>query len=218
MLHPDTEVRHVSDAIGLGVFAVRPIPRGTLMWVVCERERIHTAAAVAAMPEAERDDVERRGYIDASGVHVVCCDAGRYVNHDCAAATLPLGPEVEIAVRDLAAGDEITCEYSTLNLTFPLHCRCGRPDCRGVVRGDDVLRPDLWPGWDRLVVEAVAQARHVAQPLLPFAVSRADLRAIIDGTVPVPSVRICFHPGAEPPVTVRAASTPAARWHLPRPG
>jgi hypothetical protein len=31
MIHPDTELRRVNDLIGYCVFAIRPIPRGTII-------------------------------------------------------------------------------------------------------------------------------------------------------------------------------------------
>jgi hypothetical protein len=34
MVHPDTELRFVSPAIGWGVFATRDIPTGTITWAL----------------------------------------------------------------------------------------------------------------------------------------------------------------------------------------
>jgi uncharacterized protein len=33
MVHPDTTLAFVSDAVGYGVVATRRIPRGTVVWV-----------------------------------------------------------------------------------------------------------------------------------------------------------------------------------------
>jgi len=192
MLHPNTKLRPVSAEIGMGVIAARPIPRGTLIWVVCDRERICTPAQAAELSPADREAIEHHGYVDALGNYVLCCDEGRYVNHACVSTTLPLGMEVEIAVRDVAPGDHITCEYSTLNLLGALRCRCGLPSCRGLVRGSDILR--YWPAWDRLIRDAVECAGSVPQPLLRFARDRANVEAIIEGLVEVPSVRACLFP------------------------
>jgi hypothetical protein len=211
VLHPDVELRQVSEDIGLGVFATRPIPRGTLIWVVCERERTYSPEQVAALTDEDRDALERHGYIDAAGDYVLCCDLGRYVNHACAPTTLPLGSEVEIAVRDVAVGDHITCEYGTCNLSSALRCRCGLPDCRGLVRGDDLLRYS--PAWDRLIREAVERAGGVPQPLLRHARDRANLQRIIDRIVPVPSVLVCHYPDVEH-TTVAESAPGAPLWRL----
>lgn len=215
MLHPDTELRRVSEEVGMGVFATRPIPRGTLIWVVCDRERICTPAQAAELSPVDREAIEHHGYVDARGLYVLCCDAGRYVNHACASTTLPLGMEVEIAVRDVAPGDHITCEYSTLNLLGALRCRCGLPECRGLVRGADILR--YGPAWDRLIRDAVECARSVPQPLLPFARDRMNLEAIFRGAVEVPSVRVCLLPDLEHALVPE--SLPASPlWPLRDPG
>ena len=214
MLHPDADLRHVSDDIGLGVFATRPIPRGTLVWVVCDRERIYTPEEAAALSPADQEAVEHHGYIDARGHYVLCCDLGRYMNHACAPTTLPLGMEVEIAIRDVAVGEQLTCEYGTLNLTSALPCRCRLRSCRRVIRGDDVLR--YWPEWDRLIQYAVACAAAVPQPLLPFAMDRENLEAIIGKAMAVPSVLACFNPETEG-LAMPEAEQATPLWRLPEP-
>src|SRR5690554_1063288 len=50
MIHPDTELRFINDEVGYGVFAVRPIPRGTLIWTLCLFDRIFPPAEAAALP------------------------------------------------------------------------------------------------------------------------------------------------------------------------
>jgi hypothetical protein len=37
VIHPATERRFLDSEPGYGVFATRPIPRGTIVWVLCER-------------------------------------------------------------------------------------------------------------------------------------------------------------------------------------
>jgi len=67
-------------------------------------------------------------------------DYGQLVNHLCAAACLSPGFDFEIAVCEIAAGEEITDDYGTLNPDESLHCECGAPKCRGVVLPDDPVR------------------------------------------------------------------------------
>ncbi len=63
------------------------------------------------------------------------CDPSAWVRYEGDAAWL-------VARRDLAAGDEITCDYN-INITggssWP--CRCGAARCRGVTAGDFFLLP-----------------------------------------------------------------------------
>jgi hypothetical protein len=59
------------------------------------------------------------------------------VNHSCAPnAGFLHGEPTLFALRDIAAGEEITWDYST-SIDWPgwtLECRCGSETCRGVVR------------------------------------------------------------------------------------
>jgi len=187
MIHPATELRFVSPEIGYGVFAREAIPRGTVVWVLCRLDMIFSTAEVAAFPPAYAPVFDRYAYIDAAGRHILCWDSARYINHSCDPAMLGVGDQVEIAVRDIAAGEELTCEYANLNLTEPMPCRCGAAGCRGTIGCDDVLT--LWPDLDRRMQAALAQARGVPQPLLAFASEPEAFWARADGRAPLPSHR-----------------------------
>lgn len=167
MIHPDTELRFVSPAVGFGVFATAAIPRGTLLWVACHFDRVLTATEVDGMGADYRAVLERYAYVDSAGDYNLCWDLARRLNHSCEPSMRGLGQQFDIAVRDIAAGEQITCEYGVLNLSGSLRCACGAPTCRGTVRGDDAMR--LWDAWDAEILASLPRARHVPQPLLPFA-------------------------------------------------
>jgi hypothetical protein len=196
MIHPDTELRFIDDAIGHGVFATKPIPRGTVVWVLCRFDIVLTPEAVRALPAPYLPIIENYAYGTADGNRVLCWDHGRSINHSCDPAMLGVGAQVEIAVRDIAAGEQLTCEYGSLNLPYRLDCKCGSPHCRGVIGGDDVLTH--WRAWDEAVGRALTLAAHVPQPLLPFARDREAqrFRDWANGTAPRPSHRD-NHAGAE---------------------
>ena len=185
MIHPATELRFLDTELGFGVFATRPIPRGTIVWALCERERAYTPAEVAALDPAARAHLIRYCYVDADSNTVLPCDDGRYVNHSCDPATLGVGEYLEVAVRDLAPGDQITCDYALMNLPEALHCRCGSPRCRGTITGDDVRRH--WPEWDDTLRRVAERWAEVPQPLLAHALGRPTVQGWLEGTIPVPS-------------------------------
>jgi len=187
MIHPATELRFISHEIGYGVFAREPIAAGTVVWVLCHLDMIFTAAQVSAYPPAYQPIFDRYAYTDGAGRLILCWDHGRYVNHSCEPAILSVGGDFEIAARDIAAGEEITCEYGTLNLTEPMECRCGAVGCRGVIGPDDLL--SLWPDLDRRVEELLPQVRALPQPMLEFARDAAPFWNWIDGRAPLPSYR-----------------------------
>jgi D-alanine-D-alanine ligase len=66
----------------------------------------------------------------------------RPINHACEPSAWVEGLDV-VARHALEPGDEITLDYATLyNERMPtFECGCGAPTCRGLVRGDDHLRP-----------------------------------------------------------------------------
>jgi hypothetical protein len=202
MIHPAAELRFVNPDIGYGVFAREPISKGTILWVLCDLDLIFTPAEAAAFPPPYQPILERYAYSDAEGRVILCWDHGRYLNHSCEPTMVGVGSTFEIAVRDVAAGEEITCEYASLNLPQPMDCRCGAGGCRRVIASEDL--PKLSHDLDRQVEAALPRARAVPQPLLAFAKDVDRFWAWVDGREPVPSCRTFLAP------TRRAPRTPAA--------
>lgn len=62
-----------------------------------------------------------------------------YINHSCApnAAIRFDRPKVHlVALRDIAAGEEVTFDYATLYVRpWSMECRCGAAVCRGTILG-----------------------------------------------------------------------------------
>jgi SET domain len=65
-------------------------------------------------------------------------ESNAFLNHSCAPTAFVdwTGPKLR-AMRDLAAGEEITCNYLTTD--WELHecfeCKCGAPNCHGKLKG-----------------------------------------------------------------------------------
>lgn len=171
MLHPWTRLTWVSDEIGYGVIATRPIPMGTILWALDPLDRILGPAQVETLDPALWPVLETYSYINRNGHRILCWDHGRFMNHSCEPVSLSPGVDFELAVRDIEAGEEITCDYSSLNLEQDLDCLCGSPRCRGRISSGDFA--DLAPQWDEQLQRAVAQARNVTQPLLPWVDAKA---------------------------------------------
>jgi hypothetical protein len=186
MIHPDTQLCWISPEIGHGVRATRKISRGTLTWVLCRLDRTLTGREVETLGPLYRPLVDRYAYVDHLGRSVLCWDAGRHVNHHCEANSRGFGLEAQIAVRDIEAGEELTCDYGECNLDALLSCECGSPRCRGTIAASDLGR--LAGEWDREISEAVREAPGRPQPLLPFTSNPAELAEILAGRAPVPSI------------------------------
>ena len=193
MIHPDTELRYKNADVGYGVYATRAIPAGTIVWTLCPLDRRFSAAERAALAQPSRDLVDLYAYVDAAGDFILCWDHGRFVNHSCQPAMVGLGPEIEVAVRDLAPGDELSCDYGSLNLLEPLACRCGAVNCRGQIGGSDLLR--IAGALDAAAAQALRRIGQVPQPLMTFVRDAVLLSDWLAGMAQPPSSRsYLFYP------------------------
>lgn len=207
MLHPHTELRFVSEAIGYGVFATRLIPRGTITWVHDELDVVLSPARLASMPALYQGFVEKYGYTDGKGCTVLCWDNGRFVNHSCNASCRAAGFDFEIAVRDILPGEELTDDYGSLNASEPFACLCGEVSCRHWVGQGDFER--YGPQWDALVGESFPDLGRVSQPLWELVREKDQVTAVLEGRLPLPSCLAHFHRGGMS--VVEAAPAPVAR-------
>lgn len=67
-----------------------------------------------------------------------------YSNHSCDANLGMRGEITFVAMRDIAAGEEVTHDWCTTdNDDYSVSCTCGARNCRQTVTGTDWQRPDL---------------------------------------------------------------------------
>jgi hypothetical protein len=206
MIHPSTELRFVGPEIGYGVFATADIPKGTLVYVKDRLEIEVTPRQFDRFDAAHRAVVEKYSYMDERGVRILSWDHAKYVNHRCDCNTMSAAYGFEIAIRDIAAGEEITDEYGLFNIGIEVPIACGCRKCRRVLRPDDVQR--LHPHWDRKVRSALGRVRAVPQPLWGFLTPKVgrELDDYLDGRMPYRSVReLTFDPSPAPQPRPRPA-------------
>jgi hypothetical protein len=177
MVHPDTELRFVNETIGFGVFATRPLPRGTMVWALDSLDQRFTPAQCAELPAYAQAQLERYAYVNRRGEHVLCWDHARFFNHSCNANCMSVGYEFELAVRDIAVGEELTDDYGTLNLAEPFTCLCGAPQCRRQLLPDDPAR--YAADWNDLARKAFFLIPTVSQPLWDVVEEREVIEAAL---------------------------------------
>ena len=187
MIHPDTELRHVDDTIGYGLFATRFIPRGTFTWVHDDLDQIIDPQLQHRLPAELAALLYKYSYLEPRG-RVLCWDHGRFVNHSCVPNCRSTGFDLEIAVRDIHPGDQVTDDYGSLNVDYEFECRCGSPACRGTIRAADIVL--YGDAWDREAVDAFRLAAAVGQPLWPLLREKTDIERAFRGEIPVPSCRV----------------------------
>lgn len=185
MLHPHTELRHINDEIGYGVFATRPIPMGTITWVLDPLDRV---LDLDNDPQFRNypATLERYTFVNSDGHYVLCWDLARFVNHNCEANCLSPGFDFEIAIRDIAAGEQMTNDYGSLNLEKPMQCRCDSQKCRGITRPEDFEQ--LAPDWDRLLKRAFPHINGVDQPLWTWVKERDEVERCLQDAGLMPSI------------------------------
>ncbi len=175
MIHPRTELREVDPVIGCGVFATALIPKGTIVWVTDPLDRYLTPGDLKAMPgRVARELLLRHTWRTKEGLYALAWDNSRFVNHSCSPNVLATEFGLEIAVRDILPGEEMTNDYANLGLQRDEHFHCARDEagCRGEVHFPDAER--LKAGWAAQIADILPLASQVAQPL-DFLLS-ADVR------------------------------------------
>ncbi len=192
MLHPDTEVRFVNDLIGNGVFATRPIPKGTAVWVLDRFDRVMPEQEVRALEPVYQEILEKYCFRDREGRWIFCWDNTRFINHSFRPTCITTPYQFEIAVVDIAAGQEITNDYGFFNIIEPFDCLPEPGSSRTRVMPDDILR--CAPEWDRQLAAALACFAQVAQPLAGLMAPEhlATVQRIARGEIPPASIRTCY--------------------------
>jgi len=130
----DVEIR-TSPIEGLGLFAARSFHAGQRI------RQINVVREITPTSPLREELGERADHCDYPDGRVVLLGSpDRHVNHSCDPNAYVLYEGERsflVARRDIAAGEEITCDYNiniTGGTTWP--CHCGARRCRGTVVGD----------------------------------------------------------------------------------
>jgi hypothetical protein len=188
VIHPHSELRFISSDIGFGVVATRFIPKGTITWVLDPLDQVVSQARVAQLSAQLQEHLDVYSYQNGRGERILCWDHARFVNHSCHSTSLAPGFDLEMAIRDIHAGEQITDDYGSLNIQAAFQCACGVPQCRGTVGPGDFER--YFEQWDALVASAFPSIGSVDQPLWDLVQDRAAIARILSGASPVPSCRV----------------------------
>jgi SET domain-containing protein len=147
---PETEVRKSSIA-GRGLFAKAHIAAGSIVAVkggaVMEGaawQLLEPQLGAAEIQVAEDLFIAPRSQEEREGSML-------FTNHSCEPNIALQGQIVFTAMRDIAAGEELTHDWATTDdLDYEMICRCGTSTCRGVITGKDWMMPELqkkYRGW-----------------------------------------------------------------------
>jgi uncharacterized protein len=142
MLHPAIVMQSKGTIHGRGLFAIKPLKKGTLLWQL--DEPTYTLEEIKTW-SAERYKAFRR-YGFQCGIDRYSLPEGlsRETNHSCDPNTWWADSGTIVARRDILRGEEITYDYATadIDIAFEMACRCGARNCRRKVTNLDYLDPD----------------------------------------------------------------------------
>jgi uncharacterized protein len=141
------EVRE-SETHNKGVFAKEPVKKGERIAIfggsIMRIDDIHTLPPNVqdyAMQIEERMVIANRSHIP---------EDTDYFNHSCNPNCGFSGQTFLVAMRDIAAGEEITFDYAMTisesigsDIVFELDCKCGSPNCRKKITENDWKLPEL---------------------------------------------------------------------------
>ena len=109
---------------GLGVFSVEAVGAGAVVSRFVPRFDVEYAAEeLVALGGAEREYLRHYSYRSRfTGRYILPGDHDRFMNHADAAnvGMNPDGSYTCIALRDIAAGEELTCDYRTFDAEWRL--------------------------------------------------------------------------------------------------
>ena len=112
-----------SEIEGVGIFAVAEIKAGAPIWILEEKfDLLLPVAELVTLPDLQRQFIERYGYphMTRPGLLVLEFDNGRFMNHSDAPNTDFRNAEIAWATRDIAEGEELTCNYAEFDPNFEM--------------------------------------------------------------------------------------------------
>lgn len=142
-IHPAIE-HHGSKIAGRGIHAVRDISSGTIL--VEETGIIVNQKTIDIVHAAGYECELRVGWGIYSLHRPVHADhQGGYINHSCNPNAALVDIRSFAAIRDIHAGEEITCDYGSFETErgWKMTCSCGSPNCRHTITSDDWMLPAL---------------------------------------------------------------------------
>lgn len=110
---------------GSGLFTANPVPKGTPIWRFQPGfDHEFTPEQWAALPEPARSHTRHFCFVQFGDLHVILSgDHACFINHsespNTGAPPNASAPVTTVALRDLAAGEEITCNYWAYDADTP---------------------------------------------------------------------------------------------------
>ena len=134
MLHESIIKKSVPNK-GFGLFASKPISIDEIIW------ELDGSCKIFPLNDEIRQKYPHGYQFGHNYVH--CHDDSEYMNHSCDPNAWWESDQKLSARRDIKAGEEITYDYSTTDISYewtaPWECKCGSMNCRKRITNKDCL-------------------------------------------------------------------------------
>lgn len=166
MMHPDVIVKK-SKIKEKGLFAKKEIPKGTILWRASNFKK-YTKKQYDRLNKKNKEEIRKYAYEDENGNLFLCKGIERYWNHSCNPnCSYSEKCDVDIAIRDIKKGQELTYDYALLSPKWlkPMKCNCRYKNCRKLIK----RLPDNSPiaiKLNKKTDNAAKFIKKVKQPLL----------------------------------------------------
>lgn len=194
MIHPNTELKFISNEVGYGVVATAFIPAGTITWVLDKFDREFTPKEVEKLEPIYQNILDTYTYRNNKGNFVLCWDIGRFVNHSFNSNCLTTAYDFEIAIRDIQPGEQLTDDYGYLNISEPFE-GVDEGTERKIVYPDDLVT--YHKIWDEKINNVFKDIVTKEQPLRILIEDKVWLKIenIINGKLPLDSILNNYYSG-----------------------
>lgn len=140
-ISPKIEIRK-SKIHGSGMFAKTSIKKGEIVFIkgghiVSRNELFFSSEINSYLPIDDNYFIGALSKKEEEGIKL-------FVNHCCEPNCGLRGEITFVAMRDIEAGEELTCDYAMIdNEDYKFECTCGAACCRKIVTGFDWKIEDL---------------------------------------------------------------------------
>lgn len=107
---------------GLGCFADQDISRGTIVWRFDQGiDLVFTESELTGLPDSFREFLKIYAYSpmqEEKKRFILCIDHARHMNHSDDPNLMETPDGLNVANRDIKAGEELTCDYREFDQDF----------------------------------------------------------------------------------------------------
>ncbi|MEO7164650.1 MAG: SET domain-containing protein [Bdellovibrionia bacterium] len=162
MIHPHTELKFINETKGHGVVATQFIPKVTITWTLDKLDKVLSPQEVKSIGAAYLELLHKYTYCDSQGGLVLCWDHARFINHSFNSNCMSTAYELELAIRDIQPGEELTDDYGYLNVIEPTEYPAETGSPRRCVYPNDILI--YHSSWDQLALASILDCHYKNVP------------------------------------------------------